>query len=177
MGENGENREKNKDFRGFHRVPLVSFWGEIGKKANKRTESGKLTKKQRRGGVALSKYNFVYCLRRCPFRFNGRTRTRTRGGTGSLKSRYPHYSRPKNWFNEYHENGYAKFYIDICIDSRKNKNVCGDAHCPNRKVGSVGSGDRIRHGNGKVGVKNEKPITTTAWHQYKLPSIFLHLTF
>lgn len=96
LGVNGENRVKNKDFRGFHRVPLVSFWGEIGKKANKRTESGKLTKKQRRGGVALSKYNFVYCLRCCPVRFYGRARTRTRGGTGSLKSRYPHYSRPKN---------------------------------------------------------------------------------
>ena len=69
------------------------------------------------------------------------------------------------------------FILTFAFDCVKIENVCGDAHCPNRKVGSVGSGDRIRHGNGKVGVKNEKPITTTAWHQYKLPSIFLHLTF
>lgn len=89
MGGNGENREKNKDFRGFHRVPFVSFWGEIGKKASKRTQSGKLTKKHKRGGVALSKYYFVYCLRLCSFRFFGRARTRARGGHRVTKIEIP----------------------------------------------------------------------------------------
>ena len=61
--------------------------------------------------------------------------------------------------DEYDEKRNDKISLDIYDEIFENSD-CGDAHCPNRKVGSVGSGDRIRHGNGKVGVKNEKPTAT-----------------
>ena len=80
---------------------------------------------------------------------------------GARMSRFWSWSlpTPKNQLDEYDEKQNNKISLDIYDEIFENSD-CGDAHCPNRKVGSVGSGDRIRHGNGKVGVKNEKPTAT-----------------